>query len=66
MFNKKKKNQAKYDYVNGYVVGVLDALDVLKLQKLNYGELANINDLISLINKNADVVVDNLINKTGI
>lgn len=47
MFNNKRKR--KDAYLNGFLDGGLEAIEVLKLQKEEYGELANINDLIALI-----------------
>ena len=47
MFNNKRKQ--KDAYLNGFLDGGLEAIEVLKLQKEKYGELANINDLIALI-----------------
>lgn len=53
---KRKINDA---YLNGFLSGGLEAIDVLKVQKERYGEIANINDLIALIE---DTIEEDLIN----
>lgn len=46
---KKKKNT----YIDGYIAGINAAVYILREQQKKYGDIASINDLFDLIEKNA-------------
>jgi hypothetical protein len=60
---KKKKNNTNYDRINGYVEAYIDAVDVLRKQKFEYGDVASITDMIKLISANAEIVTDKLLSR---
>jgi hypothetical protein len=57
----KKKSKVDYQRLNGYIEGIIDVIHVLNKQSEEYGDLASINDMKSLINKSADIVIDKLL-----
>lgn len=58
---KKTKKKLQDTYLNGFLDGSLEAIDTLKVQKEKYGELANINDLIALIEETIEEDLNNLL-----
>ena len=59
MFNRKKKKQNKVVKlsVEAYNLGIEDALEVLELQMYEYGNLADLRDMIALIETQRDEVI---------
>lgn len=58
---KKTQRKIKDAYLNGFLNGGLEAIDTLQVQKEQHGEIANINDLVALIENTIEEDLVNLL-----